>query len=65
MKEALSELLNVFSRDLLFRAFSAYGVVMTLPRALPWAITFRAFGAENQEFSHTLRSGWVSLAFTA
>jgi hypothetical protein len=56
MKEVLSELLNVFGRDLLFRAFSAYGVVMTLPRALPWAITFRAFGAENQEFSHTLGS---------
>ncbi len=27
---------------------------MTLPRALPWAITFRALGAENQEFSHSL-----------
>ncbi len=32
---------------------------MTLPRALPWAITFRALGAENQEFSHSLGNRWV------
>jgi hypothetical protein len=25
-----------------------------LPRALPWAVTFRAFGASAQEFSHSL-----------
>ncbi len=27
---------------------------MTLPRASPWAITFRALGAEKWEFSHSL-----------
>ena len=53
-----SEILNVFSRDSLFRAFSASGIVMTFTQALPWAITFRAFGAENPEFSHKLYRRW-------
>ncbi len=30
-----------------------------LPRALPWAFTFRAFGAGKQSFSHGLGSDRV------
>jgi len=44
--DGLSEVDNVFNRDLLSRAFSASRIVLSFPRALPWAITFRAFGAE-------------------
>jgi hypothetical protein len=38
---------------LIFRAFSA-SRNQPLPRALPWAVTFRAFGASDQRvFTHT------------
>jgi hypothetical protein len=36
---------TIFDRYFLFRAFSAPKIHGPLPRALPWAITFRAFGA--------------------
>jgi len=35
---------------------------MTFTQGVAWAITFRALGAENQECSHSLGSGWVQLA---
>ena len=41
---------NVFIDRFLFRAFSASKTHRTHPRALPWAITFRAFGAGTQSF---------------
>jgi hypothetical protein len=33
-ERGLSELLNVFSRDLLFRAFSASGIIMTFTQGV-------------------------------
>ncbi len=35
-------------RDTLFRAFSAFQFIDLMPGALPQAMTFRAFGAENR-----------------
>src|SRR6266436_9832296 len=42
-----------------FRAFSARNLSQTPPGPMAQAVTFRAFGAENPEFSHSLGSGWV------
>jgi hypothetical protein len=50
----------MFSVETCYFAPSALtGSSCPYPGRLPWAITFRAFGAENQEFSHTLGSDRV------
>ncbi len=49
-----------FQSRLVISRLQRFRIVMTLPRALPWAITFRALGAENQEFPHSLYLDVVS-----
>ena len=48
---------HLFGRHLLFRAFSASKLQGHRPRALPWADTFRTFGAGNRSFSQSLPRG--------
>ncbi len=43
-----------FQSRLVISRLQRFRIVMTLPRALPWAITFCALGAENQEFPPSL-----------
>jgi len=42
--------ITVFGQHFVFRAFSAPKIYGLSPRALPWAVTFRAFGAGKPEF---------------
>ncbi len=47
-----------FSVETFISRLQRFRIVMTLPRALPWAITFRGLGAENQEFSPGATALW-------
>jgi len=46
----------MYGPQCVFRAFSARAIIGLRPRALPWAFTFRAFGAENLSFQTVAHS---------